>query len=360
MLVNRLEKLRAKMDALALPALLVTKREHLYYLAGFTGSTGILIVTADRQLFLTDFRYVLQAGQEAPDWELVKVEGTPAATVQETLRALGVSTVGFEPDDLTVALYKAYGGQDASLPYTLTPAPNLVEELRLVKDAEEIAAIRAATRITDDAYAHLLTHVAPGVTEYELALEAEWFMRRQGAEAAFDIIVAAGEHGALPHAQPGPRPLEVGDMVVVDMGARHKHYCSDMTRTFAVAEAGPTAHTIYRVCLEAQLAGINGTRAGLTGREADARVRDVIAREGYGEFFGHGTGHGVGLEVHEAPRLSRMAEGVLPAGSVVTVEPGIYLPNVAGVRIEDLCLVTDTGVEILTGTSKPAELPVYG
>ena len=348
------------MDALSLPALLVTKREHLYYLAGFTGSTGILVVTADRQLFLTDFRYVLQAGEEAPDWEMVQVERTPAEAVRETLRGLGVSTVGFEPEDLTVALHEAYGGQDASLPYTLAPAPNLVEALRLVKDAEEMAAIRAATRITDDAYAHLLARVAPGVTEYDLALEAEWYMRRQGAEAAFDIIVAAGPRGALPHAQPGPRPLAAGDLVVVDMGARYRHYCADMTRTFAVCDADDTARAIYRACLQAQLAGVDGTRAGLTGREADAIVRDVITREGYGDYFGHGTGHGVGLEVHEAPRLSRTAEGVLLAGSVVTVEPGIYLPEVGGVRIEDLCLVTEAGVEILTGTPKPAELPVYG
>lgn len=348
------------MDALALPALLVTKREHLYYLAGFTGSTGILIITADRQLFLTDFRYVLQAGEEAPDWELVQVERTPAETVRETLRGLGVSTVGFEPEHLTMALYEAYGGKDASLPYVLTPAPNLVEELRLVKDAGEMDAIRAAARITDDAYAHLLARVQPGVTEYDLAMEAEWYMRRQGAEAAFDIIVAAGPRGALPHAQPGPRPLAPGDLVVVDMGARFRHYCADMTRTFAVGAADDTARAIYRACLRAQLAGVAGIRAGLTGREADAIVRDVITADGYGDYFGHGTGHGVGLEVHEAPRLSRMAEGVLPVGSVVTVEPGIYLPEIGGVRIEDLCLVTETGVEILTGTPKPADLPVCG
>ncbi|MHB0939168.1 MAG: M24 family metallopeptidase [Armatimonadota bacterium] len=357
---NRLERLRAKMEALALPALLVTKREHLYYLAGFTGSTGVLIITAGKQLFLTDFRYVLQVGQEAPDWELVKVERSQAETVRETLSGLGVSSVGFEPDDLTVSLYEAYGGKDAALPYTLTPAPNPVEELRLVKDAEEIDAIRAATRITDDAYAHLLTHVKPGVTESELALEAEWYMRRHGAESAFDIIVAAGPRGALPHAQPGERPLAVGDMVVVDMGARYRHYCSDMTRTFAVGSADDTARTIYHLCLQAQLAGVHGTRAGLTGREADAIVRDVITAEGYGDCFGHGTGHGVGLEVHEAPRLSRTGDAPLPAGCVVTIEPGIYLPEVAGVRIEDLCLVTETGVEILTGTPKPAELPIYG
>jgi len=356
----RLELLREKMDALGLPALLVTRQEHLYYLAGFTGSTGVLVITADRQSFLTDFRYVLQAGQEAPDWELVKVEQTLHATVREVLSGLQASPVGFEPEHLTVAQFRQYGGDDPSVPYVLTPAPNLIEGLRLVKDAGELAAIREATHITDAAYAHLLTHVAPGVTEYELALEAEGFMRRQGAETAFDIIVATGARGALPHAQPGPRPLEVGDLVVVDMGARYHQYCSDMTRTFAVRDAGPTAREMYRICLEAQLAGVHGIRAGQTGREADALVRDIIEREGYGEYFGHGTGHGVGLEVHEAPRLSRTAEDTLPAGCVVTVEPGIYLPEVGGVRIEDLCLVTEAGLEMLTGTPKPPELPIIG
>jgi Xaa-Pro aminopeptidase len=348
------------MDALELPALLITKREHLCYLAGFTGSTGVLVVTGDRQLFLTDFRYVLQAGQEAPDWELVKVEHTLPATVREVLSGLDLTSIGCEPEGLTVAQYRQYGGDDPSVPYALAPAPNLIEELRLVKDADEVACIRAAARITDDAYAHLLTRVRPGVTEYELALEAEWIMRRQGAEAAFDIIVAAGEHGALPHAQPGSRPLAVGDLVVVDMGARFNHYCADMTRSFAVGHADATAHAIYRLCLQAQLAGVQGIHAGLTGREADAIVREVIERDGYGDAFGHGTGHGVGMEVHEAPRLSRTSEDVLPAGSVVTVEPGIYLPDVGGVRIEDLCLLTEQGTEMLTGTPKPPELPIYG
>jgi len=348
------------MDALGLPALLVTKREHLYYLAGFSGSTGVLVVTADRQLFLTDFRYVLQAGQEAPDWELVKVEQSLQATVRDVLGGLDLTPIGFEPEHLTVAQYRQYGGDDPALPYTLAPAPNLIEELRLVKEAGELALIREAARITDDAYAHLLTRVAPGVTEYELALEAEWFMRRHDAEAAFDIIVATGAHSALPHAQPGTRPLAVGDLVVVDMGARFRHYCADMTRTFAVGDASPIARAIYHLCLQAQLAGVHGVRAGLSGRDADAIVRAVIAQGGYGDYFGHGTGHGVGLEVHEAPRLSRTAEEMLPAGSVVTVEPGIYLPEVGGVRIEDLCLVTEQGVAILSGTPKPPDLPVYG
>jgi len=286
------------MDSLGLPALLITGREHLFYLAGFTGSTGVLVVTPSRRLFITDFRYFLQVGRESPDWELVKVEQTLHATVRETLAGLGLPAIGFEPEHLTVAQYRQYGGDDPSLPYKLAPAPNLVEELRLIKEAGELESIRAAARLTDEAYTHLLARVAPGVTEYELALEAEWFMRRHGAETAFEIIVAAGEHGALPHAQPGSRPLAAGDMVVVDMGARLNHYCADLTRTFAVVDAGAAAREIYRICLQAQLAGLRGIRAGQTGREADAIVREVTQWEGFCVYFGHGTWHGVGVEVH--------------------------------------------------------------
>jgi Xaa-Pro aminopeptidase len=358
--MTRLDQLRSRLLGEDLPGLLVSKRENRLYLSGFTGSAGVLVITGDRQILITDFRYVLQVGREAPDWELVQVERTVPETVREVLRKLGLPRVGIESEHLTVAQYQQFGGDDPAEPYRLVPAPSLVEQLRLVKDAGEIESIRAATRITDAAYAHLLTRVAPGVTEFELALEAEWYMRRQGAEAAFDIIVGAGENGALPHAQPGDRPLQAGDLVVVDMGARYRHYCADMTRTFAVSEATPVTSTIYRICLDAQLAGVNGIRAGMSGREADAMVRTVIERAGYGEYFGHGTGHGVGVEVHEAPRLSKTAEDPLPAGSIITVEPGIYLPEVGGVRIEDLCLTTETGVEILTGTPKPAELPIYG
>lgn len=343
-------------------ALLVTKREHVLYLSGFSGHAGdaALIVLDDALLLVSDFRYILQAAQEAPEWTFVRSEHNLIATMHQTLCDLHVAMVGFEPDDLVVAQYDQLATACAGA-YTLRPAPRLIEDLRLVKDHEELACIREAVRITDAAFQHLLGFVRPGVTEHELALEAEWYMRRHGADGvAFDIIVATGEHSALPHAQPGPRTLQPGDLVVVDMGARYAHYCADMTRTVAVAEATAVAQEIYRVCLRAQLAGVARIRPGMTGQDADQIVRDIIAQAGYEDYFGHGTGHGVGLEIHEAPRLGRSGSDPLLVGSTVTIEPGIYLPDVGGVRIEDLVALVENGVEVLTNAPKPAELPVYG
>jgi len=365
-MIPRVDQLRAKMTELGLPAMLVTKFEHVLYLSGFCGSgptelEAVLIITPDRQLLITDFRYVLQAEAEAPGWELVQVEERLTTTVRQVLRDLGLPAIGFEPEALSVAVYQQLGGEEADLPYRLVPAPGLIEALRLVKDPDELALIRQAVQLTDLAYQRIVSIAKPGVTERDLALEAEWVMRQHGAEGvAFDIIVAAGEHSALPHAKTGPRPLQPGDLVVVDMGARYAHYCADMTRTFAVVEANAKAREIYRLCYEAQTTGTRQIRAGMTGREADQIVRDVIARGGYGDYFGHGTGHGVGLEIHEAPRVSRFYAGELPVGTLITIEPGIYCPGIGGVRIEDLCLLTAAGVEILTRAEKPAELPIYG
>lgn len=360
MTATRVQHARARMAELGLPALLVTRREDIYYLTGFSGSAGMLVVDADRLWLVSDFRYQQQAAHEAPNCEFVLASTSLPATMRDVLSELAPTSIGFDPDHVTVTLFEQFGGTDPEAPYRLQPTIGLIERLRMVKDPEELALIREAVRITDEAYRQVVAQAKPGVTERDLALEAEWYMRQQGAEGlAFDIIIAGGPRSALPHAQPGPRPLAPGDMVIVDMGARYHHYCADMTRTFAIATATPRLREIYAICAQAQGVGVNHLRAGMTGREADALTRDVIAAAGYGEYFGHGTGHGVGLEIHEAPRLSRTAESVIPAGATVTIEPGIYIPE-GGVRIEDLVLVTDTGVEILTQAAKPQELPIYG
>ena len=347
------------MHELGLPALLVTKHENVLYLSGFSGSAGALIVSQDRLQLITDFRYELQVTQEAPTWEFILAQQTLDVSVRQVLTDSGYREVGFEAGDLTLARYYHLGGEERDAPYLLQPTNDVVEQLRIVKDADELVAIREAVRITDAAYAHVLSLARPGVTEWDLALEAEWFMRKHGAEStAFPSIIAAGAHSALCHAQPGARALQVGDLVIVDMGARYARYCGDMTRTFAVAEASPTMREIYRVCAEAQMAGVERITAGMSGVAADHVVREVIEAAGYGAYFGHGTGHGVGLEVHEAPRVSRTAEAVLPVGATVTIEPGIYLPDIGGVRIEDLVVVHEAGVEILTAAPKPKELPI--
>ena len=331
----------------------------MYYLSGFSGSAGTLIITEDRQILISDFRYILQISQEAPQWEFILAELSIDHTIMQLLSELHLAEVGFEAGDLSFARYQFIAGDHAA--YKLRPTTNLVEELRGIKDRHELESMREAVRITDAAYDHLTGLVKPGVTERDLMLEAEWFMRRHGADAiAFPTIVATGDHSALPHAQPGMRILQPGDLVIVDMGGRYAHYCADMTRTFAVAEATAVAQDIYRVCALAQMAGVEQITAGMTGRDADKIVRDVIETAGYGEYFGHGAGHGVGLEVHEGPRLSRSSETPLSVGTTVTIEPGIYLPEIGGVRIEDLVVVRENGVEVLTAASKPLEVPVFG
>ncbi|HEX2949708.1 MAG TPA: aminopeptidase P family protein [Armatimonadota bacterium] len=360
-MLSRIERLRLRMTEHGVTILLVTKWEHVLYLSGFSGSSGALIVSADHAFLVSDFRYVLQADQEAPDWTFIQAEHSLFMTIAETLASLTPTAVAFEPDSLSVTHYQQLVDESRKASYTLQAAPGLIESLRLTKEPEELACIREAVRITDEAYHHLTRLAKPGVTEEDLALEAEWYMRRHGAEGvAFSLIVAAGEHSALPHAQPGPRALQPGDLVVVDMGARYAHYCADMTRTFAVAETTPIAREIYHICALAQRAGVQNIKPGMSGHQADTIVRDIIERAEYGEYFGHGTGHGVGLEIHESPRISRHTDAILPTGAVVTVEPGIYLPDVGGVRIEDLTVLTDGGLEILTQAAKPEELPVFG
>jgi Xaa-Pro aminopeptidase len=356
----RVARLRAWLQAQELAAVLVTKRENIFYLSGFRGTAGMLILTPERNLLVSDFRYELQSAAQAPAWEFVLAEETIPQTVRSVLAGIG-GRVGFAPAELSVVLWQELGGYDTGLPYGLVAAPDGVETLRLRKEPEELDRIRTAVQVTDAAYAHILPRIVPGVSERDLALEVEWHMRQHGAEAAaFDVIAATGAHSALPHATPGDRRLQPGDLLVLDFGARVAGYNADLTRTVAVAEATPTAQTIYRICWEAQQVGLQGAQPGGTGRDLDAVVRASITAAGYGAYFGHGTGHGVGVEVHEAPRLNRLSDQVLAAGMTVTIEPGIYLPGIGGVRIEDLICLTDTGCEVLSTAAKPAELPVVG
>ncbi|OPZ86368.1 MAG: Xaa-Pro dipeptidase [bacterium ADurb.Bin429] len=358
---SRLHDLRAGMTGASLDALLVTGRENIYYLSGFTGSAGALLVIADTHLLASDFRYTSQAALEAPEWPFMQVDGPLLPALRARLADTGVASVGYDASNLTLAQYAQLGGDDPALPFRLYPEPGLLTAMRLLKSPEELARMRAAVALTDAACADLLERVRVGITERELALSAEWFMRTHGAaRVAFDIIVAAGPRSALPHAQPTDRPLRAGDLLVIDMGAELDHYCADMTRTVAVAEAPPRAREIYRTCRQAQQAGVDGIRAGMTGHDADRLCRAVIEDAGYGEYFGHGTGHGVGLAVHEEPRLRPGVKTVLPAGAAVTIEPGIYLPEFGGVRIEDLVVLTADGCEVLTAAPKPEELLVCG
>jgi Xaa-Pro aminopeptidase len=341
--------------------LLVTDSVNLRYLTGFTGSHGLALIAAgDRpHSFLTDFRYETQSAEQVPpqfERRIVPIDLIEAAAGE--LAQVQGGRLGFEEGALTVKQHIRL--RDLLPPaWELVPSGDLVEELREVKDPPELARICAAAELADEALRAVLEAGLVGRTEREVAIDLELRMRRLGAQApSFPSIVAAGPHSALPHAEPRDVAIPHGTLVTIDWGATHEGYCSDCTRTYATGERLPEgAREVYELVLRAQLAGLAAVRPGPSGREIDRAARDVIELAGHGEHFGHGLGHGVGMEVHEGPRLSRTAgEQPLRAGAIVTVEPGVYIPGYYGVRIEDLLAVTDDGALVLSGL--PKELTV--
>jgi Xaa-Pro aminopeptidase len=333
-----------------LSGLLVTKPVNVRYLTGFSGSYGALLLLHDRTIFFTDRRYEQQAAAEVPGAELVLAPGDLIGAVAGVLRAAG-DGLGFEPAGLNWG-----DGQRlrASVPgRAVVPAPPLVEELREVKDERELASMREAARLGCEALAGLLEGLRPGVSEREVAVALELALRRLGGDGlAFDTIVAFGEHAAEPHHHPGDRPLAAGDLVKLDFGARVDGYCSDMTRTVVCGRASERQREVYELVRRAQAAGLDRLRAGVPAAEGDRAGRETIAESPLAEAFGHPAGHGVGLEIHEAPRIRQGASGRIAAGTPVTVEPGVYLPGFGGVRIEDLAVVRPDGHEVLTPATK--------
>ncbi|RME51547.1 MAG: aminopeptidase P family protein [Caldilineae bacterium] len=354
-----LQKLREKIEAAGLDALLVTQAENRRYLSGFTGSAGVLLITPTRQLLLTDSRYYEQVRREAPDWELVEAGYQTFRRLAELLPELelGGAKIGFEADDVTVARFRAM--QEALDGVNLVETDGLVAGLRAVKSADELDAIRKAVALADETMAHLYEWIQPGMTEKEVAWELEVYMRTRGASAlSFEAIVAAGPNSALPHATPSDAVIQPGDVVLVDMGCVVGGYCSDLTRTFSLGEPrAPQFEAVWGLVEQACAAAEAGIRAGMSGKAADALARDVIAAAGHGDHFGHSLGHGVGLAIHEMPRLSYAAEDPLPEGAVVTIEPGVYLPGEFGVRLEDMAVVTAGGMEVLTRVPKVKSVP---
>jgi Xaa-Pro aminopeptidase len=351
----RIGLLRQAMERRNLAVLLVTRPENRRYLSGFTGSAGVLLITQDRQAVATDFRYYEQVVTQCPDWELFRVGYDFDAKLPALLRELGVqgAPVGFEATHVTVAQlsrWRAALGDSQALLETV----ELVEELRQVKDEGELQAIRRAVEIADNAFSQVLHELRPGLTERAVAWQMESAMRLQGASAvAFDLIVASGPNSALPHARAGDRIIQAGEPVVFDFGCVVDGYCSDATRTICLGRPEDDQYLeIWNLVQQAQDHALAGVKGGMGGVEADALARDVIASAGYAEQFGHGLGHGIGLAAQENPRLSVTYPGAVPAGAVVTVEPGVYLPGWGGVRIEDLVVVREDGVEVLTRAPK--------
>jgi Xaa-Pro aminopeptidase len=350
---GREDRLAALVAERELDLLLVTHLVNVGYLTGFGGTNGACIWGGDTRLFLTDFRYTERAAAEVEGWEVVTIRDDWLAGIAERLSG----KVGFEDDHLSVrslAKLEEAVGDDTEL----VPAGGLVEQLRRVKDEQEIAAIAAAAELADGVYEFAVEQGLSGRTESEVARSAVARMRELGAEPSFPPIVAGGANGALPHAEPGERPIEKGELVVFDMGALLDGYCSDCTRTYATGEVNADAREVYELVRRAQAAALEAIGPAKTGKEVDGVARSQIEAAGHGEHFGHGLGHGVGLEVHEAPRLSTRSEDTLQAFEVVTVEPGVYVPGSYGVRIEDLVVITEEGHRNLSGM--PKDLQVVG
>ncbi len=331
-----------------LDSLLVTDLVNVRYLTGFTGSNGACVLTSDERLFLTDFRYVSQAQEQVRDFERLPAGRELASDLATHLRG----RAGFDDAHLTVRTHARLEEKVAE-GVELVAAGGLVEGLREVKEEGELALMREAARLATEALARTLDGGLAGRTELELARELEQALRDGGAqEPSFPAIVAAGAHGALPHAEPRDAGIPRGALVVIDWGARVDGYCSDCTRTIATGTLDGRGEEVYELVRRAQAAALAAVRAGAEKRAVDGVARSMIEEAGHGERFGHGLGHGVGLEVHEGPRLTKQAEGELVAGNVVSVEPGVYLPGELGVRIEDLVAVTADGAEVLTSFSK--------
>ena len=349
---GRLEAVGAKIGERELDALLVSNLVNVRWLTGFTGSNAAALVGPGAPRFVTDFRYLTQSAEQLdPEWER-EIDTDLLERVVEGLPP-GPLKLGFDDAHVTVKQHAQLERLVADRDVELVAAGGIVEALRAIKDPAEIDRIRAAAKLADEAFEEVVGAGIVGRTEREVALDLEVAMRRRGAEgAAFAPIVAAGEHGALPHAMPRDVPIPPGTLVVIDWGAQLDAYASDCTRTVATGDLDPRDRAVYETVLRAQEAALAAIREGPTGQEVDAVARAIIDESGHAEHFGHGLGHGVGMEVHEGPRLSKQGKDPLAAGNIVTVEPGIYVPGTVGVRIEDLVAVTADGCEVLNGLPK--------
>ncbi|TCS96404.1 M24 family metallopeptidase [Hazenella coriacea] len=348
---KRIEALRGEMNKSNMEAILISHPINRRYITGFTGSAGLALITQNEALLITDFRYVTQVQEQVPHMTLVKHEGPILETVAQSAQQLGIQTLSFEQDHLTFAQHHEL--QEALGKIATAPVSGVIENLRMFKDEEELSLIRKACQIADQTFERIIQEIKPGMRELDVALRLEFIMRDLGASSSsFDIIVASGKRGALPHGTASEKVLEKGDLVTMDFGAWYQGYASDITRTIILGQPSEKQKEIYDIVLEAGKRSIAVIRPGITGIEADAAARDYITEHGYGEYFGHSTGHGLGLEVHELPRLSVKGEEELKPGMVVTVEPGIYLSELGGVRIEDDVVVTEDGCEVLTHCTK--------
>lgn len=348
--MDRLKKVRDRFNELGIDGLLITNSKNRRYMTGFTGTAGIVIISSTKAVFITDFRYVEQAKNQVQNYEIVQHKGPIHEEVAKLVKELGIKHLGFEQDEMTFGTFKIY---ENAVSAKMVPISGVIEKLRLIKTDQELQILKEAAAIADQAFEHIIKVIKPGVTELEVSNELEFFMRKKGAtSSSFDIIVASGFRSALPHGVASDKVMKAGELVTLDFGAYYQGYCSDITRTVGIGEISDQLKNIYDIVLQAQLLGMKGIKAGMTGKQADALTRDYITAKGFGEYFGHSTGHGIGLDIHEGPALSVKSDTLLVPGMIVTVEPGIYLEGVGGVRIEDDIVITADGNVALTHSQK--------
>ncbi|MDI6604185.1 MAG: aminopeptidase P family protein [Thermoanaerobacteraceae bacterium] len=346
----RLNILKSLLKEREIDAFLILKPVNVTYITGFTGDDSVAIISRDVSAFITDSRYVEQAQDEVSGLEILQYKYTMNDAIKEFVDKFNIKRLGFEEDFIT---YAQYSSLHKKLCIDLIPQKNLIEDMRKIKDDSEIENIKKAQYITDETFKYFLSYIKIGMEEKYIAVEMEYYMKKLGAEEkSFDFIVASGKRSSLPHGKASKKKIEYGDFVIFDFGCKVNGYCSDMTRTIVMGKASDKQKEIYNIVLEAQMNAINNLKSGIKECEGDNLARKIINDKGYGKYFGHSLGHGVGLEIHEAPLMGTMGQNILQPNMVVTVEPGIYIYDFGGVRIEDMVLLKEGGVIDLTNSPK--------
>lgn len=351
MINTRLNKIQNKLESSEGDALIIVKPENRLYASGFTGTSAFIVITQLDCYLITDFRYIEQAKKQAPGYKVIDYGSNFLTCIKECLAKHNVKTLLFEEDYVTYAQYQNW--QKGLAPIELKPAKNIVEGLRVVKDNNEVELLQKAADIADRSFSKILSFIKPGMREDEIALELEYQMRSLGATGpSFDTIIASGVRSSLPHGVASEKVLESGDLVVFDFGAVYQGYHSDISRTIVIGKATIEQKKIYKAVLEAQVKALDVAKAGITCNYLDGVARKHLAEYGYDRFFGHSLGHGVGLAIHEDPKVSPNSTDILLPGMAITIEPGVYINHIGGVRIEDLVIVTESGIRNLTHSTK--------